>query len=263
MTRLGGLTSREARTLVGPRTVALLPLGSTEPHGPHLPLDTDVRLAVELARRVAERLEAVGVRALELPPLAYGITRLAQGHPGGVTMRPGTLWAFVEDLVLSLSQDDVRQLVVCNAHLELEQRRLLRGLSIDYPARGPGRCQLLCPERTDDEGEPLEEGAPDASCHGGRGETSQVLALDPALVRTDELARLAPVEPPSAGALLARGASVRRLGAEEAYFGDPASASPSEGEALLEGLVTGHVEAVRAAWPDLFPALPGTGESLR
>lgn len=257
MVELARLSWVEAQEYVDLRTVVLLPMGSTEPHGPHLPLDTDVRIAVALARRVAERLEESGVRALQLPPLSYGITRLAQDYLGGVTMRPGTLWAFVEDLLLSLQQDGVRQLLICNAHLEAEQLRLLRGLAADYPVRSPGRCQLLFPDRPDDEGQPLGEGEPDTSCHGGRGETSLMLAIDPAAVRGDELRRLLPVEPPPPEALLARGASLLHLGIEGAYLGDPASASANEGIELLEGLAGGLVEAARAEWPDLFLPNPG------
>ena len=56
MTELGKRTWPEAGELLGPETVAILPIGATEPHGPHLPLDTDVTIAQAQSRRAAERL---------------------------------------------------------------------------------------------------------------------------------------------------------------------------------------------------------------
>ena len=56
MSELAKLTWREARACFDERLVALLPIGSTEPHGPHLPLDIDVTIAVAQARRAVEQL---------------------------------------------------------------------------------------------------------------------------------------------------------------------------------------------------------------
>ena len=54
MTDLAKLTWPEARARLTARAIALVPIGRTEPHGPHLPLDTDVTLALGQARRAAE-----------------------------------------------------------------------------------------------------------------------------------------------------------------------------------------------------------------
>ena len=51
MTDLAKMTWEEARDLFVPQAVAILPVASTEPHGPHLPLDTDVTIALAQARR--------------------------------------------------------------------------------------------------------------------------------------------------------------------------------------------------------------------
>ena len=71
--------------------IAILPMGSTEPHGPHLPLDTDSILAMERARRAALLLKERGVEAVILPLVPYGISRLAQdlisGPEGPLTFR--------------------------------------------------------------------------------------------------------------------------------------------------------------------------------
>ena len=85
----------EARALFARDPIALLPIGATEPHGPHLPLDSDVTIALAQARAAAALLEERGVPALVLPPLAYGLTRYTEGFEGRVTLRPGTLWALL------------------------------------------------------------------------------------------------------------------------------------------------------------------------
>ncbi|MFT7078433.1 MAG: creatinine amidohydrolase, partial [Planctomycetota bacterium] len=78
------LTWPEARELFASDPVALLPVGATEAHGPHLPLDTDVTIAVAQARRAAEMLAAEGVRPIVMPPVAYSVAQFAFGFPGTI-----------------------------------------------------------------------------------------------------------------------------------------------------------------------------------
>ena len=80
--RLAELTWPEARDAFAAGAVAILPVGATEAHGPHLPLDTDVRIAVGAADRTAARLAAEGTPALVLPPLAYGVSFVGTSFAG-------------------------------------------------------------------------------------------------------------------------------------------------------------------------------------
>ena len=87
--QLDELTTDALETCVQDQAVALLlPLGSVEPHGPHLPLATDRLLAEENARRAAEALNILGVSALVAPSLAYGVTEYAQGFCGAISLSP-------------------------------------------------------------------------------------------------------------------------------------------------------------------------------
>jgi creatinine amidohydrolase len=253
MTDLAKRTWPEAGELLGPRTVALLPIGSTEPHGPHLPLDTDVTIAVAQSRRAAERLERDGVPAVVLPPLAYGITRFTEGFAGRLTLRPGTLWALLEDLVISLEQEGVRQVVFSNGHLEPEHVQVLRGVAVDHPERGPGRAQVLFPDNTRRRwAATLGEEFAGGDCHAGRYESSIVLAADQAAVREAELRALPPVSVQLIEKMRAGARSFREMGAERAYCGDPAAASADEGNELIDRLAEMLVVSVRETWPDLF-----------
>ena len=251
MTDLSKLTSPEARAFFHARTIALLPCGATEPHGPHLPLDTDVTIAVAHARRAAQKLEALGLQALVLPPLAYGITNWTQGFPGRISIRTGTLFALIEDLLSALEFEGIRQLVVVNAHLEPENVRTLRNALLDRAERRAERVQAVFADVTRRKfaaklGAEFQSG----DCHAGSYETSLVLAADPGSVREHrELprVRIDLLEKAKAGV-----SGFLAAGARDAYCGDPAAASAEEGRALLETLADEVVEVSRASWPELF-----------
>ena len=253
MTDLAKLTSPEARAFFHARTIALLPCGATEPHGPHLPLDTDVTIAQAHARRAAQKLEALGLQALVLPPIAYGITNWTQGFPGRLSIRSGTLFALVEDLLSALEHEGIRQLVVVNAHLEPENVRTLRNALLDRAERHPDRVQALFADVTRRKfAEKLGEEFKSGDCHAGSYETSLVLAAEPGSVR--EHAALPKVKIDLIEKSKAGVSSFREAGAPDAYCGDPAAASAQEGRALLETLADEVVLLARASWPDLFGA---------
>lgn len=92
------------------RTV-ILPVGSLEEHGPHLPLGTDTFHALELARRVA-KLRAVVIA----PPLFYGICRSTREHPGTVSLSGDALRALLVDLGREFYRQGWRHLVFLSGH---------------------------------------------------------------------------------------------------------------------------------------------------
>jgi len=254
MTDLAKLTWPQAQEFFGPRTIAIVPIGSTEPHGPHLPLDTDVTIAGEQSRRAAAKLEAAGARAIVLPPLAYGLTNWTEGFAGRVTLRPGTLWALLEDLVLALEREGIRQVVFSNAHLEPEHVQVLRGVAMDHPERTSEGAQVLFVDVTRRKvAEHLGEEFQSGDCHAGRYESSLVMAADPEAVRESERRALPEVRIELLQKMKAGVTSFRKAGADRGYCGDPAAASAAEGESLYERLSDRIVDACRETWPDLFP----------
>jgi creatinine amidohydrolase len=253
MSELAKRTWPEADDLFVADTVVMLPIGSTEPHGPHLPLDTDVTIALAQSRRAAGRLESEGVRCLVLPAVAYGLTHFTDGFSGRVSLRPGTLWAVLEDIVASLAEQGVERVVFSNGHLEPAHVQVLRGVLLDHTERGDGNAQVIFPDNTRRRwAATLGEEFASGDCHAGRYETSIVLASDDDAVRRDEMARL---EPLAIGLIdkLKRGAkSFVECGADNAYCGDPARASAREGEQLIDSLADMICLSVREAWPELF-----------
>jgi creatinine amidohydrolase len=253
MTEVAKLTWTEAAEALGPATVAFLPIGCTEPHGPHLPLDTDVTIAVAQARRAAERLETEGLRTVLLPPLSYGLTNFTDGFAGRLTLRPGTLWALLEDVVTALEQQDVRQVVFSNGHLEPAHVKILRGVALDHAQRGPHRAQVLFPDNTRRRwAQTLGDEFASGDCHAGRYESSIVLHADPDAVRDERRRALPEVRIDLIEKMRSGVDTFAAAGAAEAYCGAPAEASADEGRELVERLATMIVESVRETWPDLF-----------
>lgn len=247
------LTWPEAKALFDADPVALLPVGATEAHGPHLPLDTDVTIAVAQARRAAELLAEEGVRPMVMPPIAYTVAQFAFGFPGTITIRPSTLWNLVEDIVESLEQHGVRRVVLCNSHLELQHVQLLRGVVKDHATKTERHAQLLFPDITRRRwASTLGEEFLSGECHAGRYETSIVLEADPDHVRNDERAALAPKAVGLVEKMLGGAKDFLEVGADEAWCGDPASATAEEGQRLVQQLAHIAVESIRDEWPDLF-----------
>ena len=253
MEELAKLTWPAAGRRMHDRVVAILPLGATEPHGPHLPLDTDVTIAQAQSRRAAERLTEAGVEVLLLPPVAYGLTHFTDGFAGRISLRPGTLWALLEDVVESLEDQGVRRIVFSNAHLEPAHVAILRGVAGDKAELGPHSAQVIFPDNTRRRwagtlGEEFQSG----DCHAGRYESSIVLAADPGAVDEDQRRSLEPLTIDLIAKMKAGAKTFVQAGAEAAYCGDPARASAAEGEDLIDRLATMIVESVREAWPELF-----------
>lgn len=116
--RLDDLTWPEIQAAAERDAAVILPIGSTEQHGYHLPLCTDVVLPESLAREVAA---ARGL--LVAPPVAYGyrsrpLSGGGEGFPGTISLSGRTLMALVEDVLVGLSASGFRRLVLLNWHYE-------------------------------------------------------------------------------------------------------------------------------------------------
>ena len=201
---LDELTEPEVAELVaGGTELLLIPTGSTEQHGPHGPIGTDVIIPREVCRRVA-----VARDALVAPPVPYG---LAAGHRGfaglGYVSAP-TYLALIEDLILSFVESGFRRIVFVNGHytnypaINLACFNASPKLPEGVAAWALSYWDTLPP----DEAEAylsLKNGL-----HANIGETSAVMAVRPELVKLD---RAVEGWPPVPGAQGARDADDLRL----------------------------------------------------
>jgi creatinine amidohydrolase len=94
--------------------VLLLPIGSVEQHGPHLPIDTDTNAATAVAERAAAR--ATEPPALVLPPIWWGLSPYWLPFPGTLSLRPETILALISDLGASVARHGFRRMIVLNGH---------------------------------------------------------------------------------------------------------------------------------------------------
>jgi creatinine amidohydrolase len=242
------LTYREAEALLaGARIpVLLLPVGSTEPHGPHSPLSTDPILSMGMCRRAVEWLGAdPEIRPLILPPLQYGVTRYTAAWKGAIHVEEDTLHALLVDILCSLIGQGFRHTVLVNNHFEPEHVQTLhRSLDTVLERTGvpTGYLDLTRRARAARLTEEFREGG----SHAGRYETSLVLAERPELV-DERILRELPDVPVNLAEVLSTGhKDFTQVGMAEAYNGSPARASAEEGHASFEVLTDMLVDQMRA-----------------
>ena len=246
MTTFQHQTWKEARAAFSRGLVAILPVGSTEAHGPHLPLATDVIISEEMALRAASKLAVKEVDTLVLPSIAYSVTDFSSDFPGTISIRKETAAALIRDVCVSLYRQGARLVVIANSHLEPEHIASIND-AIELVRNETGRAVEFPDKRKRRWAETLSEEFRRGDCHAGSYETSLVMAARPDLVRDairEDLERV----PISIGAKIREGArSFTEAGGAEAYFGDPRGASPEEGEAMYEALSDMIVTTVEEA----------------
>jgi len=232
MIREWGETSwTEMEALDPERTVAILPLGAVEAHGPHLPLNTDGVIAVAMAQDAARRLADAGFDSLILPAMEYTAAPFAAGFAGTIPVRPETVTAMISDIGEAL-EGGVVCLAIANAHLDPSHLRAVHAaveqLRERLPVAFPDLTRRPLAERLTEE---FRSGA----CHAGRFEGSIVLAARPELVREERRGALPPVQVSLTQAIRQGKQDFESAGMESAYCGDPAAASVEEGqETILE-----------------------------
>jgi mycofactocin precursor peptide peptidase len=206
------------------RRVLLVPLGSVEQHGPHLPLDTDTRIALAVAGAAAEAREDVAVA----PPITFGASGEHAGFPGTLSIGTPALTQLLVELGRDASRDWEAMLLV-NAH----------GGNRDAVEAALARLRA---ESRHCAAFHVTPAGGDA--HAGRAETALLLHLDPRAVLLDarEPGEVAPVSE-----LMDR---LRRDGVRSVsangVLGDPVGATAEEGARVLAKLVAGCTRALDA-----------------
>src|SRR5579863_6884246 len=198
----------------GPRRLLVVPVGSLEQHGPHLPLDTDTRIAVAVARRACAGRAGVALA----PPLPVGASGEHAAFPGTLSIGTQALAACLIELGRHASLHWPALLLV-NGH----------GGNVAAVQEAVGRLRY--------EGRDCASwhaALPEGDAHAGRSETSIMLALTPDVVRLDA-AEQGDVRPLTSILPLLRAHGVRAVSAN-GVLGDPDGASAAEGGLLLTRL---------------------------
>ncbi|MFN2377132.1 MAG: creatininase family protein [Candidatus Binatia bacterium] len=241
--RLEDLTWPEVETFLAPggRT-AILPLGSIEQHGPHLPFATDAWIAGELARRLRSRLP----EAIELPVLSFGCAGEHLAFPGTLSLGDDTLARVLCDLAASVARHGFARLFVFSAHggnrdalaKALPRMRAVAGDLAILAAPGLGASMDLFHNASAQHGVSADA----SGHHAGEFETSILMAIAPQQVRTG---RLAPGLAAGDRDLDQVFYPDLRASAPNGTVGDPRGADASRAEAYLEAWVGSLLEIYR------------------
>lgn len=245
--RIAELTAPEVARRIAAGHAVLVPMGSTETHGPALPMG-DYLLAEAIALRIAE---AAG-DALVLPTLAFGGADFFRGVPGGVALSPSTLTAVVTDILVALHEGGAKRILLLNGHggnipsIEEAQRKLRHAHGVMAPVlhlwKSAGGWQKEL------------GGSMEALGHGGDPIASVALHLRPELCAPEAMKPRTAL-PPVLGVPVSGFGTVRAAGVdfgvpielEEVACGGVAAADPS-GASAEHGarIVARFVEAATA-----------------
>ena len=225
--RLGELTWQEAEIMMKEARAIIVPLGSTEQHGFHLPLNTDSTIADYLALEVAKR-----TNCLVTPTLTYGQVWSAKDFPGTIAIQERTYINFLKDIVTSLESKSPRNIILFSGHLgnvapsKIAARELLdeKGFNNVY------HFSYIVDMKQAAAGSMETELWHGSGLHGGEMETSVLLRITPELVLMDKAQADYPVRPPDL--------DIRPISwiefAKQGIFGDPTKATAEKGARFIE-----------------------------
>jgi creatinine amidohydrolase len=241
-TSLHDLASPDVAELLAAVPVAILPCGSIEQHGPHLPCGTDTIAARLVATELAERLNALSV---ELSP--YGVTPLHQGRPGTISLRRRTFEMLLEDVGVELARMGALRLVFVNWHEG--NTASLNSVATELQRETNARVFVV---QACYVAERLYSSQGGALTHGGGIEALAVMAHDPSLVRVER------VEGASRSSEVVQADEKRRAPevygfvtdvaeiAEEGWYGDPEWATQTRAETFPRAVVDEVMSRLRA-----------------
>jgi len=228
---------------VATQSVALWPMGATEAHGPHLPLGTDVIIAEETCRRSVAALQSRGLGAVILPAYSISVAEYAGPFAGTLSVPKSVAVAYIKAVIESAAAQGFKAVCLVNAHLEPAHRFALR----DAVKAAQSTVPVLLADPGDRRWVPtLTAEFQSGKCHAGQYEGSLVLAAGVA-VDEAQMRALPKVDIDLVAAMKQGLHTFAEMGAEQAYFGDPAAATKNEGEATYQRLVEMVVATITEA----------------
>ncbi len=239
---LGEMTDPEVRAFLEVHDTVIVPTGSTEQHGPHGPLMTDTLIPVEVARRIAPVIGAAVA-----PPITYSLSYPHAGFTGVVHIRIPTFMALVEDVCVSLASIGFRRIVFLNGHYD--NTYAIAYACANATARVPAGVRAYPVNYWD--GMTAEQAAeffdPSNGLHANKGETSAVLAINPALVDMEAAnAEMPPFPEVTNGAAVhlafffTTPGSIHRA-TQSGTWGDPRDSTADFGERYLAVVAEGTI----------------------
>jgi len=228
------LKAHELRALAAENAVVILPIASIEQHGPHLPTMTDTRLGHEVNIRAARLCEPA--RKVVVTPVVWsGLSEHHMPFGGTLTVSHATFRALIRDLIDSITRHGFRHILISNSHggNMIAMQQICDELAPQVDAVLVGTTYVT------EAGEALSRHLQDQPgvMHAGEAETSMMLAVEPGLVDTSDLAAL--VDGMDGAGFLKAGKAAYRWRpfshiTGNGMAGNPARATAQKGEAMLD-----------------------------
>lgn len=259
---LHSLTSPEAASFDRARTFVLIPAGSTEPHGPHLPLGTKAYLAEALAFEIGQHLKESGLQYLVAPVFPYLPCQASLGIEGALTISPRVASEMLYEIGAAIHRDGFRHiafihlstspdatkaiLTACDELAQLDGLAAIDPLAAVRFSSTPATAAALRQSGTD----------PVTELHADARETGAMLYLDPELVKTD-CSQILPSRVVNLPWESLKGNfSWKDRGAIDGYAGTPAAATPKLGQIYLEELGKIGAESIKSVFNGGEPPIP-------
>lgn len=246
------LTSYEISQINKEETIILLPVGSVEQHGPHLPLGTKYYIAETIAYETLNKLKSDEIPCLVAPTIPFTPCNTSIGFEGCYSVSARTFSDIIYEIAASFYADGFRLVVLVNMSISpevikgvntaIEDLGKLEGLIITdpMPIWNLSKNEKLS-NFVKKHGLKLSN-----ELHGGATETSALLHLDESLIRSDYAKKLSPCIINKTWEVLKGHFSFKEMGSEFGYIGDPAKASAEVGRYYLENAAQGLYRAILA-----------------
>lgn len=202
--------------------IAIIPVGSVEQHGAHLPVMTDWAIASEIGRRVAEKMNA-----FLLPALPISTCREQMGKKGTVWMEPTTFYQMMTDIIMSLKLQGFKKVGIVQGHGGIF---VMTPLVRDLNAKNNPDLMVAVVDTCDMNPTLYAEGILESNSelHAGESETAQMLSIAPETVHMERAVDCVPAIPRS---YLSYGSIFRA--SPTGVWGEPSLASVEKGERIL------------------------------
>jgi len=223
------------------RGLVIIPIGSVEEHGPHLPLGLDTFAAEAYAEEIAPHLESEGFDVVLAPAIYYGVAQQALGFPGTLSVKPDTLASLLTDVGSALSNHGFKNLVMLNGHRDLGHMAAIGRAVESLSASGLNVVSIGFVRDPNATAECFRQGMegisrstrPEIEGHAGEWETSLALHSFPELVDRDTAQKLPPNLKYDVDAFRSETVKYEILSNGSGYFGSPAVATAETGRKLL------------------------------
>jgi len=253
--RYAELTWPEMRAAIARQPAVLLPFGTVEDHGLHLPINTDNVIVEAICTEVARRMKG---ETLVMPLVAYGLDEHHMDFPGTVTVDMQTLLKYVSDVGISVARHGLTHILIVNGHgsnaavADLAARRVVLETGAICGAMSPNAA--IDPTLAEPTLSQMRRSAPGGVAHAGEYETAMMLHLRPDLVQMDRAVREEGQikieyfnwDHPEPSILSWQDWWSRMSPGGTGVCGDPTVATAEFGRALFETTVENMVRFVRA-----------------